>query len=65
MPDGDPGPAQTELDGPVREGLRVLLAIEPLLLQNKSRNAVLQQGETTVVGLTDDAENSQGNSSCP
>src|SRR5438132_1413166 len=47
---------------PARKLERVLLAIEPFLLQDKSRNAVFQQGETTVVSFGDEAQDSQGNS---
>ena len=48
-----------------RELERMLLPAEPLLLQHKRRHAVLQEGQTAVVGVADNAENPQGKSPCP
>ena len=38
----------------------MLLAVEPLLLQDERRNAVLEQSNAAVMGVADDPQNPQG-----
>ena len=47
--DADPRLPQAELDGLVGKGLRVLLAVEPLLLHERHGLAVLHQRRGGVV----------------
>src|ERR1051325_5571680 len=56
LPDGDARRSEAELDRLVREGLRVLLAVEPLLFDEADRHPVPQQGGGGVVGEAVDPE---------
>jgi hypothetical protein len=47
-------------EGEEREIERMLLAVEPLLLQDERRNAVLEQSNAAVMGVADDPQNPQG-----